>query len=250
MLLDGALATSLQPLGLPRFTPVNSWLESRPEAVAGVHQDFAAAGAELVLSGTFRLLPHLETRWAELGQRAVELATSAGVPVWLSVGPGGTAQAAWDGDATGFARLVERLGPACSGVVLETFVDPEELRAAVAAVRGVWRSGRGPLVACLSPSPSGQTWGGEEVAAVLPTLRSAGADLVGFNCGPGCVAATRRCLDAGQAVDWLKPNLDDEPLSDEILRAVPRVGGCCGWTPTLIAALGERRHQLGIATQG
>ena len=92
MLLDGALATTLQASGLPPFTPVNAWLESHPERIARVHQDFAAAGAEVVLAGTFRLQPQLDPRWRERGRIALELAGRSGRPVWLSVGPAGWLQ--------------------------------------------------------------------------------------------------------------------------------------------------------------
>ena len=130
-------------------------------------------------------------------------------------------------------------------MVLETFVAEEELLVAVDTLAS---SGllRGPLVACMSPAPTGLLWSKRPPELMLPSLREAGADLVGFNCGPGCVAAARRCLEAGLPVDWLKPNHDDEPVPDQLLLAVPHVGGCCGTGPQELAQLARRRRALGL----
>src|SRR5690606_6236062 len=91
--LDGGLATTLQRHGLPPFTPVNDWLLARPDAVRDAHAAFAKAGAELVLAGTFRVLPHLDARWPTLLERAVSLClqgVSGRAEVWASIGPAST----------------------------------------------------------------------------------------------------------------------------------------------------------------
>lgn len=245
MLLDGGLATTLQSQGLSPFTPVNEWLDLHPEAIARVHGAFAQAGATAVLAGTFRLLPHLEADWRRRGERAVALAREAGVRVLLSVGPAGTVSEAWSGDATPFREVVEVLGPSCDGVVLETFTSQGELLAAVRAAREVHV---GLLVASMSPGRDGRLVDGSEPAPAVDFLRHAGADFVGFNCGPGCVAAARRCLAAGVEVDWLKPNADDDEIPDQVLQRIPHVGGCCGVGPAEIALLRQRRDGLGVST--
>lgn len=243
MLLDGALATTLQSEGLPPRTPVDAWLRTHPEHVADVHAEFAAHGAELVLAGSFRLLPHLQPDWRALLRQALDLAAASSVPVWASVGPPGEPGRPWDGDVGGYQLLAAALEGQVAGVVLETFVDPLELEAVLSAMLPGLAV---PIVTSLSPAPTGGLWSGADVVGALDRLREAGASMAGFNCGPGCCAAARRCLDAGEHVDWLKPNQDDEPVDDTLLLAVPHVGGCCGTTPAHIEALGTRRAALGL----
>jgi len=243
MLLDGALATTLQSVGLPQRTPVDAWIRTHPERIATVHADFAAKGAELLLAGTFRLLPHLRADWRGLSRRAVDLAAASSVPVWASVGPPGEPGRPWDGDVGGYQLLAASLEGRVAGVVLETFVHLDELERVLSAMLPALVV---PVVACLSPAPSGMLWSGEDVVGALDRLREAGASMAGFNCGPGCCAAARRCLDAGEGVDWLKPNQDDESIDDALLVAIPHVGGCCGTSPAHIEALGARRAALGL----
>lgn len=245
MLLDGGLATTLQSQGLSPFTPVNEWLDLHPEAIALTHRAFALAGATAVLAGTFRLLPHLDPQWRRRGERAVDLARQSGVRVLLSIGPAGSVGEAWDGDPAPYRELAAALAPACDGVVLETFTSQGELLAALRAVREVHV---GLLVASLCPAGEGLLVDGSEPAPAVDFLRRSGADFVGFNCGPGCVAAARRCLAAGVEVDWLKPNADDDELPDLVLQRVPHVGGCCGVGPEAIASLRRRRDAMGVST--
>src|SRR5690349_12667786 len=87
ILLDGGLATTLQARGMPRGQPVDAWVERHPERVAAVHVEFASAGAEILLAGTFRMLPGVQPRWRELAPAAVELARVPGAETWASLGP-------------------------------------------------------------------------------------------------------------------------------------------------------------------
>lgn len=219
--LDGGLATTLQRHGLPAFSPVEPWVTDRPDAVLDAHRAFVAAGAQVLLTATFRCLPSERSDWAVVGARAVELArTAAGgdAAVWLSLGPG-----------DGHAQVVAALGDRVDGVVLETFTDESALVTAVRAVRGVWA---GPLVGCLVPSPR------RDPRAAAAALLAVGATGVGFNCGAAAhVVAAARAVPADVPL-WAKPN-DVGPATPELAELAARcawLGGCCGTGPEGVAA--------------
>lgn len=245
MILDGGLATWLQHThGLAPFTPVTPWLDAHPERIAQAHGDFVDEGAEAVLSATFRVLPHLDPHWRNHALTALELARASGTwRVFASVGPPGEPGQAWDGDAAGLVALAELYAaqPGLVGLVLETFTSADELAVVVDAVRPAFP---GTLVASLSPGPTGLLWDGSTPEAALERIRALDVDAVGFNCGPGCIAAASRCRAAGVRVDWLKPNRSDGEIPDDLLRDVAYVGGCCGTTPADIAELVDRIRAL------
>ncbi|MEQ1569131.1 MAG: homocysteine S-methyltransferase family protein [Myxococcota bacterium] len=217
---DGGLATTLQAEhGLPPYTALDRWLVDRPEAIAAVHRAFRAAGAELLLAGTFTTFPD-----PDLAERALSLTRSAagGAAVYASLGPG---------DDRARAAFVERFDDQVDGYVLETFVDPLEAARAVECVR---RRTRHPVIASLVPGPR----------ARLGPLVDAGADVVGFNCG----AAPSDVWDAVTRLDpvptvplWAKPA--GGPGAVQVLAALAArcawVGGCCGVSPAELARARE-----------
>jgi S-methylmethionine-dependent homocysteine/selenocysteine methylase len=82
-ILDGPMGTELAARGVP--TPAPRWsaeaLDSAPEVVAAIHRAYAAAGATVHTSNTFRTRRRqIPDRWEELARRAVGIARAA-VPV-------------------------------------------------------------------------------------------------------------------------------------------------------------------------
>lgn len=204
--LDGGLATTLQEVGLPRYSPVEPWVLEHPDRVRAAHQAFVDAGAEIVLTATFRCLPSERADWAIVAQRAVELARATGASTWLTLGPG-----------AGYAEVVQAVD-GIDGVVLETFVDPASLATALREVREVWG---GALVGSLVPL--------EPLADGVPALLTrAGADGIGLNCcSVAQVLAQLERWDTPAPL-WLKPH----PAGFERLRPhAAWLGGCCGTLP-------------------
>ena len=78
--LDGPMGTELAARGVP--TPLPAWsagaLDSHPDVVADIHRAYAAAGATVHTTNTFRTQRRLfPERWAELAHRAVRLTRDA-----------------------------------------------------------------------------------------------------------------------------------------------------------------------------
>ena len=77
IILDGPLGTELDARGIP--TPLPGWsahaLDEAPEAICAIHRDYAAAGATVHTTNTFRTRRAVfGARWETLARRAVHLA--------------------------------------------------------------------------------------------------------------------------------------------------------------------------------
>ena len=76
ILADGATGTNYFALGLTSGEPPEFWLDSHPDRVAGLHQRFVDAGADIILTNTFgcnshRLKLHnAQARTYELAKKA------------------------------------------------------------------------------------------------------------------------------------------------------------------------------------
>ncbi|WP_305043130.1 homocysteine S-methyltransferase family protein [Geoalkalibacter sp.] len=269
LVLDGAMGTLLQERGLaPGGCPEEMNLVA-PEVVAGIHAEYAAAGADIIVTNTFggnRLkLGHygLEKRVRDINARAVDLARGAAGQgfVALSIGPTGRFLEPV-GDA-GFDEMVEVFGEqvaaaAAAGADLlscETFLDIRELRAAVVACREFSQL---PIIAQMTFDDGGRTVLGTPPEAAAVTLDGLGVDVVGTNCGLGpdgifallekMRAVTSLPLisqaNAGlpQLIDGqtIFPGTPDDMTAFHgrmIALGVRIIGGCCGTTPAHIRAI-------------
>ena len=236
-----------------------------PESVLSLHLGFIRAGADLIETNTFGANRHklaaqyLEEDVARINEAAVKIARDArevsgrDVLIAGSIGPlGGPAK---DRDAV-FAEQAQLLeGRGVDLFMVETFYELEELVAAIGAVRSVSSL---PIVAVMTFDEDAETLGGvtaEQAAAALAELDVAA---VGANHGVGLQAALRaieRMGGSGKPLAVL-PNVGLASLAGERVvfpHATPEyfaefaahaqelgariIGGCCGTTPTEIAAI-------------
>jgi 5-methyltetrahydrofolate--homocysteine methyltransferase len=279
LVLDGAMGTLLQERGLPPGGCPEEMNRQAPDVVCGIHAEYAAAGADILVTNTFggnrAKLAHygLEGEVEPLNRRAVELARKAGGEqcfVAGSVGPTGRFVEPV-GDCS-FAEMValfkEQIGALAQAgadvITFETFLDIRELRAGIIACQDVCDL---PIIAQMTFDDAGRTVLGTPPDAAAVTLDALQVDVIGSNCGLGIDGiydvlvtmreATPRPLIA-QANAGL-PVLEDgktvfpgtpEEMTlyhDRLIRLGVRiVGGCCGTTPTHIRAIrdafGKRPH--------
>ena len=236
-----------------------------PESVLSLHLGFIRAGADIIETNTFganrRKLAeqYLEDDVAAINEAAVKIARDArevsGADVFVagSIGPlGGPAK----DRETVFGEQAQLLeGRGVDLFMIETFYELDELLTAIGAVRAVSSL---PIVALLTFDEDSQTLGGvsaEQAAAALAALDVAA---IGANHGVGLQAALRaieRMGESGKPLAAL-PNVGLASLAGERVifpHATPEyfaefaaharelgariIGGCCGTTPTEIAAI-------------
>jgi homocysteine S-methyltransferase len=249
--MGALIASAVERLRVPEEANTKA-----PEAVLDVHLGYIRAGAELIETNTFgasreKLAQHfLEDELEAIVAAGVKLAREArevsGKEIFIagSIGPGG--------DYVERARLLE--GRGVDVFFLETFSALEDLESAIADVRAVSSL---PIVALMTFDAAGDTLAGVSAARAAERLRGLGLAAFGANHGAGPTAAIRALSDmqVGAPLAAL-PNVGLASMSGTRVvfpHATPEyfaefaaqartlgariIGGCCGTTPTQIAAI-------------
>jgi methionine synthase I (cobalamin-dependent)/5,10-methylenetetrahydrofolate reductase len=238
-----------------------------PESVLSLHLGFIRAGADLIETNTFGAnRPKLRERYLEdelraINEAAVKIARDArevsGRDVFIAgaIGPlgDGVHPEEWSSSFAEQAQLLE--GRGVDLFMIETFYELEELVTAIESVRGVSSL---PIVALLTFDEDAQTLSGVSAEGAMERLQSLDVVAVGANHGAGLQAALRaieRMGGDGKPLAAL-PNVGLASLAGERVifpHATPEyfaefaahaqtlgariIGGCCGTTPTEIAAI-------------
>lgn len=270
LVLDGAMGTLLQERGMPAGGCPEEMNRVAPEVVAGIHTEYVAAGADILIANSFggnraKLSNYgLADAVDELNRRAVELARRAsgcGVFIGGSVGPTGrfvepVGDAGFDEIVAIFAEQISALAGAGADLIsFETFLDIRELRAGIIACRDVCDL---PIIAQMTFDEAGRTVLGTPPAAAAVTLDALQVDVIGTNCGLGIdgihdvLVQMRRVTprpliaQANAGLPVLKngrtvfPGTPAEMIAYHerlIALGVRVVGGCCGTTPEHIRAM-------------
>jgi methionine synthase / methylenetetrahydrofolate reductase (NADH) len=259
----GALITA----AVPRLrTPEEANLRA-PEAVVSLHVSFINAGADLIETNSFganrRKLASrfLEDDFERINSAAVKLAREAreisGRDVFIagSIGPiGESASARVRRELFGEqASILE--GRGADLFMVETFYDLEELVDAIEAVRGVSSL---PIVALMTFDEGAETLAGVSAREAAERLDELDVAAIGANHGSGLLTALEALEQMradGRPLAAL-PNIGLASLAGRRViypHAAPEyfaefaaharnlgarvIGGCCGTTPTEIAAI-------------
>jgi methionine synthase / methylenetetrahydrofolate reductase(NADPH) len=239
-----------------------------PESVVSLHLNFIRAGADLIETNTFGAnrsklrAQYLEDEVKRINEAAVKLARDArevsgrDVLIAGSIGPRGDGGDALEDAASVFAEQAQLLeGRGVDLFLVETFFDLDELLTAIGAVRDVSAL---PIVALLTFDEDALTIGGVTPAAAAEALADQDVAAIGANHGAGPQAALR-AIERMRGHDKplaAMPNVGLASLAGRRIvfpHATPAyfadfaahaqelgariVGGCCGTTPTEIAAI-------------
>ncbi len=269
--LDGGLGTLLQERGLHPGEYPEEWNLSHPEVIREIHTAYFDAGSNAVCANTFgaNRLRFPSEKLEQVIRAAVDNARRAAEQskgsqekfVALDIGSTGRLLKPY-GDldfeeaVSVFAETV-RIGVSCGVdfILLETMNDSYETKAALLAVKETCDL---PVFVSNAYGEDGKLMTGASPEAMVALLEGMGATALGVNCslGPEALQGTVDRLLATSSVPVLfKPNaglpkavngttvydVSPSDFAEEVGKAVKRgvriVGGCCGTTPTHIAAL-------------
>lgn len=264
---DGAMGTRLYAKGVYINRSYDELNIAAPDLVREVHDEYVAAGADIIETNTFGATRHqlrtygLESKLRDINIAAARIAReAAGERVFVAgaVGPLGLriepfGPTSFDEAKEMYKEQVEALLE--GGVdlfVLETFSELPVIEQAIRAVRELSDL---PIVAQMTIQADLKTTFGTSPATFTKKLDELGADVIGLNCGMGPTHVLHALEDMR--------SVTDKPLSAQPNAGLPRdvqgrqlymgspeymaefsrrfvqagarfVGGCCGTTPTHI----------------
>ena len=280
VLLDGAVGTELLRRGVRTELPLwsaRALLEAGGlETLTQIHLDYAHAGAEILITNTFRTTVRtlkragLDSQWRALNQRAVRAARNAATAtpsLCLVAGSIAPLEDCYRPDLVPPHEVCLREHRRQVVLLTELRVDlivietMNCLREASAALEAACENGL-DVVLSLCPRPPAHLLSGEPLAEAVPALLAVGGDRLRgllLNCAPPEVmeqvypsfAALVSGLTHGlyvhlgrpeKTVGWeFSQKYEPEELASWMARQLAEgarlVGGCCGTTPAHIAAL-------------
>ena len=287
LVCDGAMGTMLYGKGIFINRCFESLNQSYPDLVTDVHGEYLKAGADVIETNTFGAnrmklrafglgdqVRAINLAGALLARKAVEIAGAQDETyVAGAIGPLGVRVEPWGKTGVDEAEELfrEQVQALLDGKVdlfiLETFLDLNEIGAAIAAVRSICDL---PIVAQMTTEEDGLSLDGAPAEQFAPDLIARGANVVGVNCSVGPAPMLETVERISDIVDvWLsaQPNagkprdIEGRNLylcSPEYMASYARrfiasgvrlVGGCCGTTPEHIRqiALAAKSMAPGLA---
>ena len=265
---DGAMGPMLQARGL-KLREIPEILNlTQPEMIRSVHREYLNAGADFITANTFGAN---RFKLAKSGHTVTEIIT-AGLTLAREVTAGTNSHVALDIGSTGrvmypsgdasFAEIYDAIAEMVIAgreladvILLETFTDLHELKAAVLAAR---ENSELPVFATMSFEESGRTFFGASVEAMTATLEGLGLDALGVNCSLGpaqLLPIVERFCSCSHIPVMVQPNAGLPVMRDGVSHydvtpeefaeisckfadlGVNILGGCCGTTPEHIAMM-------------
>jgi 5-methyltetrahydrofolate--homocysteine methyltransferase len=271
LLMDGAMGTQLQRLGIGPNECGQCWSAERTAAVRAIHDSYVRAGAEVLLTSTFQTNPLPGNRFGqedslvEVNGNAVGLARAAAGEHRFVLGDiGPLIDPDTNEEFTDYEVLRQILTSlnGVDGFLFETCSSPRALSAVLFASQHN-AQGEIPILLSLSylPSPAGHlvTLSGHSPEWFAERAKDHRVTALGVNCGrdidlDDMIEIIRRYRavtdlplfarpNAGtptkQGDQWIYPHSPETMAArlPELLEAgANMIGGCCGTTPAHIAA--------------
>lgn len=253
---DGGMGTmlNLKAGELPELLNI-----SDPDRVFAVHSAYANAGCDIISANTFGANRLKYDNVEELVRAGIKNARRTGKRVALDIGPTGKllkpmGDLDFEECVDIYAEVV-RAGSDADLVLLETFGDLYELKAAMLAVK---ENCDLPLFVSMIFDEKGRLLTGADVRTACAVVEALGADVIGFNCGLG----PKQMLPLVEELEKYSStpiivmpnaglpesingktvyNVDSGEFADCMQKiadmGVSYLGGCCGTTPEHISAM-------------
>ena len=267
LFFDGAMGTMLQAHGLKLRELPEILNLTNPDLIRKIHNEYKAAGSDFITANTFGANKFKLAKSGYSVREVIEAGTKlarevAGnnVRVALDIGSTGRVMAP-SGDASFYeiydavAEMVDAGKNSSDVILLETFTDLYELKAAILAAR---ENSTLPIFATMSFEESGHTFFGASIESMVATLEGLGLSALGVNCslGPSQLLPLVEKICARSHIPvMVQPNAGLPVMRDGVASydvtadefaeiaikfadmGVAILGGCCGTTPEHISKM-------------
>lgn len=265
LIFDGATGTVLQSKGLMPGELSDTWNITRPNDIYALHRAYLDAGADIITTNTFVTSKLKHENAAEIAREGAAVArravTDAGHGfVAFDVGPTGKLMTP-EGDlgfeeaVSLFSEVISAAAPYCDCVLIETFSDLYEAKAAVIAAK---ESCELPIFASVTMDRTHRLLSGADTETVVTVLEGLGVSVIGLNCGLGpdtmeeilpelvrnasvpimiSPNAGLPDVDGGDAHYTVTPDAFAASAKRLVEGGASVIGGCCGTSPEYISAI-------------
>lgn len=261
---DGGMGTmlNLKAGELPELLNIND-----PERVYAIHKAYADAGCNIISANTFGANRLKYDNVDEIVKSAVKNAKRTGKKVALDIGPTGKllkpmGDLDFEECVDIFADVVKAGKDEADLVLLETFGDLYEIKAAMLAVK---ENCDLPLVVSMIFDEKARLLTGADVRTACAVVEGLGADAIGFNCGLGpkqMIPLVEELEKHASIPILVMPNaglpesvngetifnVDPDEFASYMTQiakmGVSYLGGCCGTTPAHLKAMIEATKDI------
>ncbi|MGI5864732.1 MAG: methionine synthase [Myxococcales bacterium] len=229
LVVDGAMGTAIQALGLPaesyggpQFEGCNEHLLlTRPDVIRAIHAAYLEAGADIVETNTFGATPlvlgeyglagkarEINVAGARIAREVADRFTTGDKPRWVAGSVGPTTRSLSVTGGISFEELVEHYLVQLAGLheggvdyfLVETCQDTRNIKAALVAAERLFHQGaeRIPVAVSATIETSGVMLAGQSADALAVSLEHLDLLYLGLNCatGPELMADHLRSLSA------------------------------------------------------
>lgn len=247
---------------LPELLNIND-----PERVYAIHKAYADAGCNIISANTFGANRFKYNNVDEIVKSAVKNAKRTGKKVALDIGPTGKllkpmGDLDFEECIDIFADVVKAGRDEADLVLLETFGDLYEIKAAMLAVK---ENCDLPLVVSMIFDEKARLLTGADVRTACAVVEGLGADAIGFNCGLGpkqMIPLVEELEKHASIPILVMPNaglpesvngetifnVDPDEFASYMTQiakmGVSYLGGCCGTTPAHLKAMIEATKDI------
>lgn len=247
---------------LPELLNIND-----PERVYAIHKAYADAGCDIISANTFGANRFKYDNVDEIVKSAVKNAKRTGKKVALDIGPTGKllkpmGDLDFEECVDIFADVVKAGRDEADLVLLETFGDLYEIKAAMLAVK---ENCDLPLVVSMIFDEKARLLTGADVRTACAVVEGLGADAIGFNCGLGpkqMIPLVEELEKHASIPILVMPNaglpesvngetifnVDPDEFASYMTQiakmGVSYLGGCCGTTPAHLKAMIEATKDI------
>lgn len=261
---DGGMGTmlNLKAGELPELLNIND-----PERVYAIHKAYADAGCNIISANTFGANRFKYDNVDEIVKSAVKNAKRTGKKVALDIGPTGKllkpmGDLDFEECVDIFADVVKAGRDEADLVLLETFGDLYEIKAAMLAVK---ENCDLPLVVSMIFDEKARLLTGADVRTACAVVEGLGANAIGFNCGLGpkqMIPLVEELEKHASIPILVMPNaglpesvngetifnVDPDEFASYMTQiakmGVSYLGGCCGTTPAHLKAMIEATKDI------